>query len=149
MVGISLGFLLTDVGGGSCAVMTVGNIQIGDAGEFLGNSIDGLLVLDHPQCVADAILAHEIILGRSLSGAVNDVLEDAVIGECQEYRLNVRIIDLYVMHAVGFFLATGQLVLLDAASQVVINAGAHHKAVLRAAIHRLGIDVVAVFSVLH
>ena len=149
MVGVSLGFLFTHMGSSSRAVMTISDIEIRNLTELLGDGLDGFFVPDHPQRVTNAVLAHEVILGSGLSGAVDDVLERAIVGECQEYRLDVGIVDLDMVHAVGFFLTAGEFVLLDTACEVVLNAGAYDEAILGAAIHGLSIDVVAILVILN
>ena len=99
--------------------------------------------------MTDAILAHEVIFGSGLGRAVDDVLEDAVIGEWQEYRLDIGIVDLDVVHAISLFLTSCELMLLDAAGEVILNTGTYYKSVLRAAIHGLSIDVVAILVILY
>ena len=99
--------------------------------------------------MADAILAHEVILGSGLRSADQNFLKDAVIGECQEHRLDVGVVDLDMVHAVSLFLATGKFMFLDASLEVVIHAGTDNESVLGAAVHRLCIDVVALLVVLY
>ena len=52
-------------------------------------------------------------------------------------------------HAVVFLVAAGEFVLLDAAGIVVVDVGGEDDAVLRVAVHGLGVEVVALALVLY
>ena len=52
-------------------------------------------------------------------------------------------------HAVVFLVAAGEFVLLDAAGIVVVDVGGEDDAVLRVAVHSLGIEVIALALVLY
>ena len=52
-------------------------------------------------------------------------------------------------HAVVFFVAAGELVLLDAAGIVVVDMSGEDDAVLRVAVHGLGVEVIALALVLY
>ena len=51
-------------------------------------------------------------------------------------------------HAVLLLVGTRQFVLLDRARKVILVVAAHRQAVLRAAVHRLRIDIIVLFRVL-
>ncbi len=54
-----------------------------------------------------------------------------------------------MFHAVFFFIATCEFVLLDALLHVVLYVGRNYESVLCMAVHGLGVDVVVLFPVLY
>ena len=54
-----------------------------------------------------------------------------------------------MLHAVLFLVLAGEFVLLNHAVQIVVDVSCHHNAVLSAAVHGLGIDVIVLLGILH
>ena len=79
----------------------------------------------------------------------DDVVEGLIVGEGKEYRLDVGILHTHVLHAVFLLVAAGEFMLLDIALHVVGHARSHDDAILGAAVHGLGVDVVVVGIVLY
>ncbi len=99
--------------------------------------------------VAEAVGGSEVVFGFVLGYFVDYLLKHSVVGERKEYRLNVGIVDADMLHAVLFFVATCELMLLDASFHVVGYICSDHYAVLGAAVHGLCIYVVVLVVVLH
>lgn len=92
----------------------------------------------------------EIVIGLVVLHVVgNDLVDLVVVGIREEYRLEVGLLKLDVLHAVLLFLDAGQLVFLDLARPVVLIVAAHGQTVLGTAIHRLGINIIVLFAILH
>ena len=91
---------------------------------------------------------NEVVLGRCCCDAAHECIEHGIVGISEEDRLEVRVVDADMLHAVLFLVATRQLVLLDDAVHVVLNSRSHNKTELRLAVHRLRIDVVHLLAVL-
>ena len=134
---------------GSSAVVTVGDVEVRNLSKLLGDACVHCIVGNAPEGVANAILAHEVILGFALSNSGDNLLERLVGGERQEHWLNVGIVDADVFHAILFLLAASELVLLDLALDVVHIVGCHHDTILCAAVHGLCIDVVHLLGILN
>ena len=92
---------------------------------------------------------NEVVLGCGLGIAHDEFVERLVVGIGKEDGLDVGIVHADVLHAVFFFVATGQFVLFDVALLVVVGMGTDDQAVLRLALHGLGIDVVVLLLVLY
>ncbi len=99
--------------------------------------------------MAETVFGGEVILGLSGSDLADNVLESLVVGEGEEHRFDVGIVYAHMLHAVLFLVASGELVFFDTAFHIVIDVGGHHYAVLRAAVHCLGVDIVVFLLVLH
>ncbi len=149
VIGVGLRLLLTNVSSCSSAVMTVGNIEVRNLSELLGDALDKSIVGDAPECVTDAVLAHEVILGSGLSHLSDNLLQRLVGWEREEHRLHIGVVDANVLHAVFFLLATSELMLLDATFDIVHVVGCNHDTILSTAVHRLSIDVVHLLGVLN
>ena len=63
MAGIGEGFLVADESGGCRAVVAVGDIEVVDSGEGVGDSGDCCVVVDDPESVAEAVVGDEVIFG--------------------------------------------------------------------------------------
>ena len=72
-----------------------------------------------------------------------------VVRISEEYGLDVGVLDADVDHAVLLLVLAGELVLLDFAGEVVVHIGAEHDSVLGTAVHRLGVNIVALLLVLY
>ena len=79
MVGVGEGFLVADEGGGSRAVVAVGDIEVVDGGEGVGDGGDGGVVVDDPEGVAEAVFSDEVILELFGCLAGEDVGEDGIV----------------------------------------------------------------------
>ena len=90
----------------------------------------------------------EVVLRRCCCDAGDERIEHGIVGVGEEDRLEVRVVDADVLHAVLFLVAARQLVLLDDAVHVVLNSSSHNKTELRLAVHRLRIDVIHLLAVL-
>ena len=136
--------LLADPGRCCCPVVSVGNIErIDTAGEGFGDPGDEIILINHPEGVPEAVLVHEIILGRPGNLGSDDRIDGLVVLVGEEDRLDVGILDPDMDHSVILLVPSGQFVLLDLARSVVVSVGAQHDTVLGAVAHGLGIDIVA------
>ena len=99
--------------------------------------------------VTEAVLAREVIFRLLLYGVGNHAGKHLIVGKREEHRLNIGIVDAHVLHAVFLLVATCQLMLLDATFHIVVHPCCHHNAILCATVHRLGINVVFLFIILH
>ncbi len=85
--------------------MSVGDIQIWYPGEFTGYGFDRGLVVDHPKMVAESVGSREIIFRRSFRDISYDALKHVIVGESEEYRLDIGIVDPDMLHAVLLLVA--------------------------------------------
>ena len=99
--------------------------------------------------VAEAVGGGEVVFRLAGGHGAYHFFECLVVGEGEEHRLDVGVVDADVLHAVFFLVAAGKLVLFDAAFHIVVNERCYHDAVLCAAVHGLGVDVVVFLLVLH
>ena len=147
--------LCTYAGGGSRAVVTIGNVESIHLSEFLRD--EGLVgsIADHPELVAEAVDGcYEIVNGLLGCYLVDEGKECGIVLEGEEDGLNVGIGLAYVTHAIIFFIATREFVLLDDAVHIVVHVGTDNDAVLPVKLsvtvgHGLGVEVVVLLSVLH
>ena len=138
----------SDTSGCCCTVVTVSNIEsVNIVLEQPCDLVDGLVVIDHPELVAELVLVDEIVLRSLLDGLGHNLVQHVVVLVGEEHRLDVGVLDAYVNHSVILLVLAGELVLLDLAGSVVIRVGAENESVLCAAFHGLGIDVVALLRV--
>ena len=113
MVRVGKRLFVTHKSSSCSAVMTVGNIQIRNAGKQLGDACNGGFVVNHPEVMAKTVLCHIVVFRFFLDGFVDDGLQTFVVGESKENRLEVGIIDANVLHAVLFLILASELVLFD------------------------------------
>ena len=131
-------------------MVPVSNIHSGHGGKQLRDTLDVGIVVDDPERVAETVeLGRVVILRRAFGVFGYDGVHVLVVGVGEEHRLDVGVVHAHMLHAVFLLVAAGQLVLLDLARHVVVDIGADHEAVLRLAVHCLGVDVVAFLAVLH
>ena len=150
MVRVLLSLLCANECSGGGAMVSVGYVHSGHGGKQLRDALDVGVVVDDPERVAETVeLGRVVILGRALGVFGYDSVHVLVVGVGKEHRLDVGVVHAHMLHAVFLLVAAGQLVLLDLARHVVVDIGADHEAVLRLAVHCLGVDVVAFLAVLH
>ena len=130
-------------------MVAVGYVKLGDFGKCFGDGIDGGVVVNHPEGVAEAVGGHEIILRLAGDYTRDYLVERLIVGEGEEHGFDVGVLDTHVLHAVLLLVAAGELVLLDAAFHVVVDVGSDDDAVLRAAVHGLRIYIIVFLVVLH
>ena len=149
MVGIPALALLSHTRRGGRAVMAVGDVQRRNILENLRNAVVGLPVTDNPQFVSEAVGGRKIVL-RSVvfHHAGHDGVDLGVVGVGEEHRFDIGFLVADVDHAVLLLVGTRQFVLLDRARKVILEIAAHRQAVLRAAVHRLRIDIIVLFGIL-
>ena len=99
-----------------------------------------------PEAVAGR---HEVVFGLRGSYLIGEGGKGGVGFVSKEYRLDVGAGAAHVLHAVFFLVAAREFVLLDHARQVIVHIGAHHETVLRAAIHRLGVEIIVFLGIFH
>ena len=142
-------YVPTHAGGGSGAVMTVGDVESVNLGVEEGSyAVCRIPVVNHPENVTETILVNEVILRLSGNGICNDGLQFGVVLIGEEHRFYVGILYSDVNHPVVFLVFAGKFVFLDLPGHVIVRIGAQHKAVLGALPHSLGIDVIAGLVVL-
>ena len=130
--------------GCGAAMVSVGDVEsIHLLGKELADTLYQGIIRNHPQLVAEPVLIGETVLGRALDRPVYDVLQLTLVLEGEEHGLDVRALNPDMDHAVILLVLAGELVLLDTPLDIVLRVGAKHEAVLGAAAHGLGIDVVA------
>ena len=131
-------------------MVSVGNVEcvhlfkLGSDGSLVS------LVADNPELVAESVDGRHEVVDGSLCGILLAQCEQhgaRVVG--QEDGLDVGRGGAHVLHAVFFLVGAGEFVLLDDALHVVGHGGANDPAVLRLAVHGLGVEVVAVGLVGH
>ena len=149
VVGIEAGFLVSDEGGGGGAVVSVGDVEIRNLVEGLGDAVDERVVVNHPESMAEAVGSDEVIFGLAGRDGLDYLVEVAVVGEGEEHRLDVGVLYAHVFHAVFLLVAAGELVLLDDAVHVVVDVGGHDNAVLGAAVHGLRVYIIMFLVVLY
>ncbi len=130
-------------------MVSVGDIEVWNGCECFCYAVNQFVVVDYPEVVSEAVGSREIVFGRSRSHGADNFFEFFVVGECEEYRLNVGVVDAHVFHAVFFLVSAGKLMLFDATLHIVFHVCRHHNAVLRASVHGLGVYVVVVVFVLN
>ena len=150
MIRILCSLFCADTCSSCCTVVSVCYIECVDLGrEDLSDSCDGSIVIDYPESVTEAVLICERILRCSCSVAGYDFVQLLVIFVCEEYRLDVGVLNLHMNHTVVFLVFTCKLMLLYLSFRIVISVSAKNKSVLCAAVHGLCIYIVARFAVLY
>ena len=131
-------------------MVAVGYVERIDACEDLCDAPDVLVVVDDPKLVAEAVIGRDEVVdggGRGVLGHDSVYLRVVLVGE--KDRFDVGVVDADVLHAVFLFVPAGEFMLLDRAVHVIRDVCPDDQPVLCLAVHRLGIDVVAFFAVLH
>ena len=70
--------------------------------------------------------SNEVVYGNRSGILVDEAIEYAVVWIGEEYRLHVCIVDSDMLHAVLFFILTGQFVFLDHSCEIVIDVGTYY-----------------------
>ena len=149
VVGILLSLFGTHKGSGGGAMVAISDIECRNLGEQLGDATNVGIVVDNPEGVAEAVVrSHEIILRRAGGIFRHEFVQLGIVGIGKEDRLDIRVIDADVLHAVLLFVATRELVLFDNPVHIVRDVGSDDETVLRLAVHRLGINVITLLLVL-
>ena len=149
VVGILLCLFSPHKGGGGGTMVAVGNIERRNLGEQLRDTTDICLIVDDPEGMAEAVVgSHKIILRRAGGIFRHELVQLGIVGIGKEDRLDIRVIDADVLHAVLLFVATRELVLFDDPVHIVRDIGPDDETVLRLAVHSLGINVIALLLVL-
>ena len=149
VVGILLCLFSPHKGGGGGTMVAVGDIERRNLGKQLRDAVDIRLIVDNPEGMAKAVVgSHEIILRRASGIFRHELVQLGIVGIGKEDRLDIRVIDADVLHAVLLFVATRELVLFDDPVHIVRDIGPDDETVLRLAVHRLGINVIALLLVL-
>ena len=124
-------------------MMSVGDIERRHLGKLIGDGLHVVVVVDHPELMAESVDGSDEVVLRLCGGIAHDEgVEHLIVRISKEYWLDVRIVHTDVLHAVFLLITTRQLMLLDAAGHIVVGMGTDHKTVLRFAVHRLGINII-------
>ena len=130
--------------------MAVGNVECIHSGKLLGNRSLVFSICDDPQLMAESVnRCNEIVLGILGCVFLNQGSEYGIWAIGKEDGLNICVRSAHVLHAVVFFVAAREFVLLDDSIHIVVHVCAEHNAVLRLAVHGLRIQVVALVCILH
>ena len=131
-------------------VMSVGNVERRHLLERLRDCGDVLVVVNHPELMAEAVVGcHEIIHRLLCRIFRHHRIEHLAFRVSEEHRFDVRIVHPHMLHAVLFLVASRQLMLLDYSVHVIGHVSPHHQAILRLAVHGLGINIITRLVVLH
>ena len=95
--------------------MSVCDIHCRNLGKDLGDARNRLLVIDHPERVAEAFrCADKIVLRLALGHFGYDRIQVIAVRVGKEHRFHVRVEHAHMFHTIFLFIASRQLVLLDA-----------------------------------
>ncbi|CCX63979.1 unknown [Prevotella sp. CAG:1058] len=134
---------------GCRAVMTVCDIKRRHLRKLACYCSNVVIIGYYPELVTEAVnRRNEIILRRSLCIAHNQTVKHAIVRISEEHWFDICVVYTHVLHTVFFLVAACKLVLLDDAVKVVLNICTDNKAILRLAIHCLGIYVILFLIVL-
>ena len=118
--------------------------------ENLRYAFDCRVIVNHPELVAEAVQISGKVIERLFGGYLgHDSVKVIAVGVGEEHRLHVSVAGAHVFHPVLFLVLARQLMLFDSALHVVRHVGAHHKSVLRAAVHGLRINIIASLGIFH
>ena len=92
---------------------------------------------------------YKIIFSFFSCDSFNYIFKHFVIGESEEYRLNISIINAHMFHAVFLFITACKFVFFDALAHVIVNICCYYNAILSATIHCLSIYVVMLIFILN
>ena len=114
---------LENAGRRGAAMMPIGNVEKGNAGEFLLDPGDGRVVGDDPGTVTHPILGEEVDARffREFLGEEFIQARHRAVGEERRTRLCFQRLD--VPHAVIFLVDAGQFMFLDPSGQVLRATG--------------------------
>ena len=99
--------------------------------------------------VSEAVGGREIVLRSVVLHHVGDNGVDlGIVGIGEKHRLDVGLLVTDVDHTVLLLVGARQLMLFDSSREVILEMAAHRQSVLRAALHRLRINIVVLLGVL-
>jgi len=105
MVGVVLGLFCAYESGSRTAVVSVSDVKVRNLGKLLGDRLDGLRILDEPKRVAEIVVGNEVVFGLSGSNVADDLFKHLIVGESEEHRLHVGVVDADMLHAVFLLVA--------------------------------------------
>ena len=150
MIRILLLLFCTHQGGSSRTMMAIGDIHRRHLGKFLCDGLHILVVVNYPELMAETVDRRDEVVLWLRSGIAHDqLIQHGIVRIGKEYGFDVGIIHTDVLHAILFLVSASQLMLLDAASHIVIGMGTHHQTILRLAVHGLGINIIMFACVLN
>ena len=130
-------------------MVPVGDVDGIHAGKSLLNSGDFVRIRDQPDAVAHVSRGNKIADGRLLHVSGLDLADPVIVSVGQEDRPGVGAAGVHVADAVLLLVGSRVLVLADDAALVVVRGRQRRDAGLRAAVHRLRVDVEGGRVVLH
>lgn len=148
MVGILLCLLIANKSCGGTAMMSVGYIEIGNRLECGCDTVVESLI-NYPESMTESIGSHEVILRLAGGDSADHIFKVGIVGESEEHRLDIGVVDAHMLHSVFFFIAAGEFVFLNAPLHIVGDGGCNYDTVLSAAVHGLGVDIIVLMLVLH
>ncbi len=135
--------------GGSRAVVSVGDVERRNPGEDLRDAVVGLPVANHPEVVPETVFGRKVVVRSVVLHHVgHDRVDLGIVGVGEKDRLDVGPLVADVDHAVLLLVGTRELMLLDRPRKVILEVAAHSQTVLRAALHRLRINIVVLLGIL-
>ena len=150
VIGISLGTGGANARGGGRTVVAVGDVEGIHLAELVGDGGDVGFSVDEPEGMAETVdVGHEVVERLFLGDALDESEQRGIVAIGQEGGTDVGVGSGEMTHAVVFLVAAGEFVLLDAAGIVVVDVGGEDDAVLRVAVHGLGVEVIALALVLY
>ena len=130
--------------------MTICDIQARHLSKFFRNSLDILIVTDHPKLVTESVnRSNEIIFGLCRSITHDECVQHIIVGISKKHRLDIRIIHTNVFHTILFLITTCQFMFFDHAIEIIIHISTNHKTILCLAVHCLCVDIILLFAVLN
>ncbi len=130
--------------------MSVCDVKILHLAKLFSHCLDVSVVADDPELVSESVDRSDEVVYRSGSGIFcYKLVKDSIVWICEEYRLDVCVVDADMLHSVFLFVATCKLMLLDHTCHIVVYVCTNHKTILSLAVHCLGVDVVLLFVVLY
>ncbi len=133
--------------GGSGAVVAICNVCSGHQfQEQIGNGTDGIIIIDGPDGMADAIICREEVSG--VIGGLpffNEFVQLRNIAVSEEYITGLCTGGFDMIDAVLFFFRAGELMFFDEVLFIIINGAAAYESSLAASIHDELINIVAGF----
>ena len=130
-------------------MMAVGDVQRRYILENISDTIVHLPVADHPQPMPETVLGRKVVIGRiGLHHIRHQLVDLGIVGIGEEDRFDIGLLPAHMLHAILLLVGTRQFVLLDRTALVIAEMTTHRQSVLRAPLHRLGIDVVMFLLVL-
>ena len=140
-VGVGAGFGNAGRGGGT--VVTVGNVDNVLLVESGGNRGDIRVVVNHPQSVANGVVARDFVSGGGLNGFFDNRVDFGNLPVCQQSGPCLRVQSVDLAHAVVFFVNAGEFVAADAVFVILGNACRDRQSRLDVVAHNRAVNVIA------